>query len=361
VLPGVVWAGTDDGNLNVSRDGGMTFAEVSKNLPNLKTVDLANQYWISRIDASHFEAGRAYVAVDGHRSDDLHPHVYVTQDYGRTFTDITNNLPSYGNVQVIREDTKNPNLLFVGTEFGLFVSLDAGKSWERFMNDFPTVRTDDILIHPRDGDLIVATHGQSVFIADDITPLQQLTPAVLASDAYLFDIRPGVAYITDVTKGQHTAGDRGWSAANAPRGTAISYYLKSPASGNPVLTVTNACGTPTTLPATNRAGVNRVQYPAGGGGRGGGGGGGGAANAPAPGDTSRADSAAAAVAGRGGRGAGAGGQGCGGGAGGRGGRGGGGVAPGVYVATLTVNGKEYTKSFEILEDKWAWDPWAIDK
>jgi hypothetical protein len=209
----------------------------------------------------------------------------------------------------------------------------------------------------------VATHGQSVFIADDITPLEQLTPAIQASDAYLFDIRPGVAYIRDVTKAQHTAADRGWSAPNAPAGTAISYYLKAPAGSNPTLTVTNACGTTTTLAATNRAGINRVQFP-GGGGRGGGGGGGGAAGPP-PADTSAADSAAAAVAGRGagagaGRGAG-GGQACGAGGGGRGGRGGGGAAPGIYTAKLTVNGKEYTKTFEILEDKWAWDPWAIDK
>ena len=101
------------------------------NLPNLKPVtDRANEYWISRIDASHFDAATAYVSVDGHRSDDLRPHVYVTHDYGKTFTDITNNLPAYGNVQVIREDPKSRDLLFVGTEFGLFVSLNGGKSWD---------------------------------------------------------------------------------------------------------------------------------------------------------------------------------------------------------------------------------------
>ncbi len=259
-LPGVVWAGTDDGNLQVSRDGGTTFTEVSKNLPNLKQMDLANQYWISRIDASHFDVATAYVSVDGHRSDDLHPHVYVTHDYGKTFTDITHNLPAFGNVQVIREDPKNSNLLFVGTEFGLYVSVNGGKAWDKFMNDYPTVRKDDIFIHPRDGDLIVATHGQGVMIADDITALEQLTPAVESADAYLFDIRPAVAYFQDRTAMQYTGGQRGWEAPNAPAGTAISYYLKAPAS-SVSLTVTNACGTATVLPATNTAGINRAAVP----------------------------------------------------------------------------------------------------
>ena len=172
VMPGVVWAGTDDGNLQVSRDGGVTFAEVGKNLPGLPPN---HQYWISRIDASHFDPAAAYVSVDGHRSDDLKPYVFVTHDYGASFQAIANNLPASGNVQVIREDPKNKDLLYVGTEFGLFVSLNGGKEWQKFMNGYPTVRTDDILVHPRDNDLIVATHGRSVWIADDITPLQQLT------------------------------------------------------------------------------------------------------------------------------------------------------------------------------------------
>src|SRR6185503_19577612 len=104
VMPGVVWAGTDDGNLQVSTDGGTTFSEVGKNLPGLPANHV---HWISRIDASHFDAGTAYVSVDGHRSDDLKPYVYVTRDYGKTFKSISSNLPAYGNVQVIREDPKN--------------------------------------------------------------------------------------------------------------------------------------------------------------------------------------------------------------------------------------------------------------
>ena len=131
-------------------------------------------YWISRIDASHFDAGTAYVAVDGHRDDDLKPYLFVTRDYGQSWASVAGNLPAFGNIQVVREDPKNRNLLYVGTEFGLYVSLDGGKKWKRFMNNLPTARVDDILVHPRDNDLIVATHARSIWIADDITPLQQL-------------------------------------------------------------------------------------------------------------------------------------------------------------------------------------------
>src|SRR5438046_7992775 len=191
-MRGVGWAGTDDGNLQVSRDAGATFTEVGKHLPGLPANHV---YWISRIDASHFDPASAYVSVDGHRSDDLKPYVFVTHDSGASFQSIANNLPSPGNVQVIREDPKNKDLLYVGTEFGLFVSLNGGKEWQRFMGNYPTVRTDDILVHPRENDLIVATHGRSVWIADDITPLQQLTADVQAEDAHLFDMRPVVAVL----------------------------------------------------------------------------------------------------------------------------------------------------------------------
>jgi photosystem II stability/assembly factor-like uncharacterized protein len=258
VVPGVVWAGTDDGNLQVSRDGGQTFTEVGKNLPGLPPNHL---YWIARIDASHFDAGTAYVAVDGHRSDDLKPYVFVTRNYGQSFESITNDLPGYGNVQVIREDPKNRNLLYVGTEFGLFVSLDVGKQWKKFMNNYPTVRTDDILVHPRDNDLIVATHGRSVYIADDITPLQQWTPEVQAQDAFLFDIRPAVAWLNDQQRGSQGGGQRNFVGENAPRGASISYYLKTPASGEVKISIADASGRVVrTMDGARQAGINRVLW-----------------------------------------------------------------------------------------------------
>jgi Sortilin, neurotensin receptor 3, len=338
VMPGVVWAGTDDGNLDVSRDDGATFTNVAANLPGLPPGALtgATAYWISRIDASHVDAGTAYVAVDGHRSDDLTPYVFVTHDYGKTFQNIAGTLPPRGNVQVVREDPKNKNLLYAGTELGLFISLDAGAHWEKFMNNYPTVRTDDILIHPRDGDLIVATHGRSLWIADDITPLQQLTPALAEQDVVLFDVRSPIAYLFDFRSDADVGGDKRFEGENAPRGTAINYYLKSAASGPVTITIFDAIGrTVCTSTGESSAGIHRVQWtlaapglnPPAGGGRGGGGA---AAGAGAAQDQS-----------------------CGG-SGGGGGRGNAAqtAAFGVYTAKLTVNGRDYTKPVHVLEDVW---------
>jgi photosystem II stability/assembly factor-like uncharacterized protein len=314
MLPGIVWAGTDDGNLQLTRDGGATFTEVGKNIPGLPPN---HQYWISRVDASHFDAGTAYVAVDGHRSDDLKPYIYVTRNYGQSFESIAGNLPASGNVQVIREDPKNRHLLYVGTEFGLYLSLDDGKSWHHAPASYPTVRTDDILVHPRDNDLIVATHGRSVYIADDITPLQQMTPEVTNEEVHLFDIRPAIAFMNDQQRGQQVGGQKVFVGENAPRGTSISYYLKSAASGDVKISIADATGKAIrTIDGTKQAGLNRVLWNL----------------APNPPPAGRA-----------------------GGAGGAGGGGRGGPPPvdaGTYVVTLTVNGKSYTKPVTVLQDRW---------
>jgi photosystem II stability/assembly factor-like uncharacterized protein len=307
VMPGVVWAGTDDGNVQVSRDAGATFTEVGKNLPGLPEN---HQYWISRIDASHFSAGTAYVAVDGHRSDDLKPYLYVTRDYGATWQSIVNNLPPWGNIQVVREDPRNKDLLYVGTEFGLYVSLDGGKQWQRFMNDLPTARVDDILVHPRDNDLIVATHARSIWIADDVTPLQQMA-SVGTQEMMLFDIRPAIAYLPDRQRGQQTGGQKAFVGENPPRGAMISYYLKTGASGDVKITIADVTGrTIRTLDGTKEQGINRVNWnltpqPLGGRGFGGGGRGGGQA-----------------------------------------------VDPGTYIVTLSANGKTFAKPVSVLQDIW---------
>ncbi|MBL0171949.1 MAG: hypothetical protein IPP90_14755 [Gemmatimonadaceae bacterium] len=364
-LAGVVWAGTDDGNVQVSRDNGVTFTEVGKNITGLPSGALSgdNPYWISRIDASHFDAATAYVAVDGHRSDDLKPYVFVTRDYGKTWSSVSTSLPASGNVQVIREDPKNPQLLYAGTEFGLFLSLNGGSKWEPFMTGYPTVRTDDILVHPRDGDLIVASHGRSIWIADDITPLQQFTPAVAAADATLFDVRAAVAYATDVRADIYTGGEKQFEGENPARGTAIQFHLKN--AGEAKISIADATGRTvceTTVKAI--AGINRIQWSlvtpmltaaAPGGGRGGapGGGGGRGAGAaagapptaganPAPPatptppqpPTPAPDTSCSGSAG--------------------GGRGGGGAsaAPGSYIVKLSVGGKDYVKPAQVLEDRW---------
>jgi gamma-glutamyltranspeptidase len=327
-LPGVVWAGTDDGNLQLSRDGGLTFTEVGKNLSGLPPGALRGDspYWVSRIDASHFDAGTAYVAVDGHRTDDMHPYVFVTHDYGSTFRSVAGDLPAYGNVQVIREDPRNRDLLYVGTEFGLFISLDAGSTWAKAMGGFPTVRTDDILVHPRDGDLIVATHGRGVWIGDDITSLQQLTASARAADVYLFDVQPAVAWLRDLQSNRCRPtlpcfGQSVFLAENAPRGTAISYYLKSQAPGAVTLTISDIAGRVVCMSTgPGAAGINRVQWTlSASSGRGGGRGG---AN-----NTGQAASCTQSGAGEG-------------------------AEPGDYTVKLNVSGRDYTRVVRVLEDRW---------
>ena len=311
VSPSIIWAGTDDGNLQVTRDNMATFTNVSGNLPGLPS---GHMYWVARVVASAHDSARAYVAVDGHRSDDMKPYVYMTNDFGRTFVSISGNLPAYGNLQTIAEDPKNPDLLFVGTEFGLYISLNRGQSWQKFMNNYPSVRTDDIRVHSRDGDLIVGSHGRSVYIADDITPLQQLTPAVQNSDAHLFDIRPAVAWIQDRKLLQQVTGQMVFAGENAPAGTSINYFLKAAGTGTVKITIADISGrTIRDLEGPATQGINRVQWnlqpnaPAGQAGRGGGGGGGGGGNT---------------------------------------------VPPGTYRVTLTAGGQTLTKTVEVLEDRW---------
>jgi hypothetical protein len=301
--------------LQVSKDDGRTFTEVGKSLPGLPAN---HDYWISRIDTSHFDAGTAYVSVDGHRSDDLKPYVFVTRNYGQSFESIANDLPACGNVQVVREDPKNRNLLYVGTEFGLFVSLNGGKNWQKFMNNLPTARVDDILVHPRDNDLIVATHARGVFILDDITPLQQLTDSLMAEDVTLLDVRPAVAWLNDQQDGAYLGGQKNFVGENAARGTAISYYLKAASTGDVKITVADATGrTIRWMDGTKNQGINRVLWNL--------------SPGPPPGQTT------------------------GGGFGGFGGGRGGAppsVDPGTYIVTLEANGKKVTKPVTVLQDVW---------
>ena len=186
VLPGVLWAGTDDGNVQVSRDGGNTWTEVGKNIPNVN-----HEYYVSGVEASWYDAGTAYVSLDGHRQDDMKPYVFKTTDYGQTWTAVSGNLPQWGCVNSIRQDPVNRNLLYAPTEFGFFISLNDGQTWTKFMPNLPDVRVDEVLVHPRDNDLILATHARGIWIMDDITALQAMTDQ-LAGDTILFKPRDAV-------------------------------------------------------------------------------------------------------------------------------------------------------------------------
>ena len=275
-IAGIVWVGTNDGNVQVSRDGGATFTNVAGAVPGVP-----KETHVSRVEASHFHPETAYVTFDGHRTNDHKPYVFKTTNLGKTWTSIAANLPD-GNVNVIREDPRNPNLLYLGTEYAFYVSLDGGRKWNRFMNGLPTVRIDDILVHPRDNDLIVGTHGRSIYIIDDITPLQQLSDAVTSADVHLFDVRGATRWVEDTMLARGLGAAKHFRAPNPPAGTAISYYLNSalpaPAGGGaPVrITISDLRGTVVReLNGTNEAGINRVQWnlapnpPPGGQGRGG--------------------------------------------------------------------------------------------
>jgi len=268
ITPGLLWVGTDDGNVHVTRNGGKTWTDIRGNIPGVPA-----NIWVTRVEASHFEEAAAYVTFDGHRSDIFQPFIFKTTDYGQSWTNITNNMPDGQAVYVIKEDLKNPNLLFVGTEFGCFVSLNGGNNWSRFMNNMPTVSIHDLVIHPRDNDLVAGTHGRSIWIADDITPLQQLTEEALASDGHLFENRAATLW-ENVNRG----GQRGhhfFGGENPPsvertsdseragfRNYAfVSYYLKSTPRGEATLEISDLSGNNKyTAVLSGEPGINRYRW-----------------------------------------------------------------------------------------------------
>jgi photosystem II stability/assembly factor-like uncharacterized protein len=201
--PNLVWAGTDDGNLQITRDGGKTWTNVVGNVKGLP-----KNAWVSYVDAGHFDEGTAYVTFDLHTFGDMRPYVYKTTDYGQTWTPlISEGSPVRGYAHVVKEDLVNRDLLFVGTEFGLWVSLDGGKQWAQYKGgNLPSVAVRDLAIHPRDHDLVIATHGRGIWIVDDITPLRALNPETLAREAFFIQARPAV---------QSISGGGGWSIGDA--------------------------------------------------------------------------------------------------------------------------------------------------
>ena len=164
-----IWVGTDDGNVQVTRNNGASWDNVKKNIRGIP-----DKIWVSRVEASKHAKGRAYVSFDNHRFDDNKPYVFVTEDYGKSWNNISSNLPIDYSVYVIKEDPIDKNLLFVGTEKSVYFSTNRGLSWEKLGSNLPTVAIHDLVIHPRDGDLVVGTHGRSIWILDDISPLRFL-------------------------------------------------------------------------------------------------------------------------------------------------------------------------------------------
>ena len=256
----LIWVGTDDGNLQLTRDGGKTWTNVVGNVPGLP-----KNSWVSWVQASNFDAATAYAAFDRHTFGDMAPYVFRTTDYGKTWTPLVTPQESRGvrgYAHVVKEDLVQPNLLFLGTEFGLFVSIDGGKNWAQFKgNRFPAVAVRDLAIQPRDNDLVLATHGRGIWIVDDITPLRALTPDLLTQEVAFVSARPVQQRIEG--SGGWANGDAVFVGDNPPDAAVITYYQRARhLFGKLKLEILDESGRVLDeLPASKRPGLNRVTWP----------------------------------------------------------------------------------------------------
>ncbi len=249
---GVIWAGSDDGLIHVTRDDG-------KGWSNVTPATVGGRY-ISRIVASHHAKGRAYVSVDGHRSDDMDPLVLVTDDYGKTWTVATGDLPAGRSVKSVQEDRFCPDVLYAGTEKGLYVSLDRGGSWVDMRGkSFPTVPVDDIQQHPRETDLVLGTHGRSIWVLDGAAWIGELTPKVLGSPLHLFTVAPARPQFFIDYPGLWT--HKVFRAANPPAGVRFDYWISEYTADELKVTVEDAKGNVVkSMGGSNAPGYNRVTW-----------------------------------------------------------------------------------------------------
>ena len=346
-MPGLYYAGSDDGTVSMSKDGGKTWdKKLADRMPGF-----VKGAWTSKVLPSRYDAGTVYIASDAHRIGDYETHIWVSKDFGATFTSLNGNLQGQA-VKTLTEDQRNPDVLWAGTETGIFVSLDRGKAWQRLNGNFPNVRTDELTEHPRDNAMLIATHGRAIWILDHLSPIQEYSAAqAAASGAKLFSIDPALEWKSFDDKNDEFWGHQFFLGENPPFDAVVQYYLKSTAK-DAKLTIADAAGkTIRELPLTGthlEPGIQttcwdfRVEPIAerGGGagappGRGGGGGRavtGSGPNSPLP--QPEPGNGAENPCGGGGRG------------GGGGGRGGGGGSPqgplvpaGIYTVTLVVDGK----------------------
>jgi photosystem II stability/assembly factor-like uncharacterized protein len=251
----VIWVGTDDGNLQVTRDGGKSWTNVVANVPGLP-----RNTWVTAVEPSRFEAETAFATFDGHYAGDMKTYVYRTTDYGKTWVSLAS--PDlHGYAHVVRQDLVNPDLLFLGTELGLFISVDGGKQWGQFTGNLPNVAIRDAVVHPREGDLILATHGRGIYIVDDITPLRRLTPEVVQKDVAFLETRPSPMVIPAFEFA--FSGDQEFRGQNPPEAASIVYYLKKRHMiGDLKLEVYDSSGKLlSTIPGGKRRGLNRVYWP----------------------------------------------------------------------------------------------------
>jgi photosystem II stability/assembly factor-like uncharacterized protein len=270
----VIWAGTDDGNVQITRDAGAHWVNVAPNIAGAPRFA-----WVSSISASQVDAGTAYISIDQHRLNDFATYVFVTSDYGKTWRKLSDRLQGYAHV--VMEDPKEPNLIYAGTELGIFASFDRGSTWTDLRLGLPHLAVVDMKVHPRDDDLVIATHARGFYILDDATPLQglarmvRLKPDATASTAAADSVvvsgvsrTSGVVLFPPMRATRYTPasdtsvlGNRVWVARNRPYGAIINYYLPEPSAGAPTLTILDASRRAVrTLPGGSRAGLNRVVW-----------------------------------------------------------------------------------------------------
>ncbi len=254
----ILWVGTQDGNVQVTQDGGHSWTNVAA-----RVSGVPRGTWVSALVASRTAAGTAYLAFDGHRSDDFHVYLFRTTDFGQTWKSVSEGIPENGGaVLAAQEDPANPDLLFVGTEYGAYLSFDRGERWERLGMGLPNVPVDDIAIQPREHDLILATHGRSLYALDDIRPLEELSRTVLASELHAFSVRPAISWRLHVSSNGYN-GDRYFVAPNPPDGALITYYLRHdlPNDEKVKITIRGQSGELVqTIEGSGHAGVNRVAW-----------------------------------------------------------------------------------------------------
>jgi hypothetical protein len=325
VTKGVIWAGTSDGKVQVTRNDGGAWTDTTA---KITVVGGREDAYVSRVRASSHVAGRAYVSKSGYRFDDFKPYLYRTDDFGATWTSIAGDLPKEP-INVVWEDARNPNLLFIGNDTGVFVSINSlsrGARWVKMNNNMPNVAVHDLVVHPREQDLILGTYGRDFWITN-VGALQELTDAVLAEGVHLFSIKPTTQRVTwSFGANDYLFGQRHLSTPNEPSGMLIRYYVQTAGTGGSIV-ITDANGQEVArLRAPVEAGINTVRWDTRLGGRGGGPGGG--------------------AAGRGGGAT-------------RGGAGLDQLAPlGEYTVTLDIAGKKFTQKAKIAKTQ-GWPTGAV--